>query len=408
MLLELNAHMKSIVTALTIIFSCTTMAQWEDVESLPAAASVRHHPITFSLNGIGYVVAGTKPTVGVLKDFYSYDPVTDGWTTLPDFPGLARGYSYGVTTATKAYLGFGYYENEVTLEGVALNDLWEYDPITESWTELASCPCVERYHPAMVQVNDKIYVGLGANEFGDLDDWWEYDIATDTWTEKTGFPSTERHHPYYFGIGDYVYVGFGHHTSTIFNDFYQYDPSTDTWTTLADFPEQGRVAGTQFSYAGKGYILSGQGETHTNLPTGEFWEYDPDTDSWVELPAHPSGGRWAPGSFVIEDEIFFTCGQANTGEKRDMMVYGLGGPASVDELVANQLTVSPNPSTGIVAINGITLENATASIFDTAGQLLYEVSLTDNQLDLTHLLSGMYILQIQNNQGIATKKLVIE
>ncbi|MBL4662075.1 MAG: T9SS type A sorting domain-containing protein, partial [Flavobacteriaceae bacterium] len=285
---------------------------------------------------------------------------------------------------------------------------WEYDPILEAWTELATCPCVERYHPAMVQVNDKIYVGLGANEFGDLDDWWEYDIATDAWTEKTGFPSTERHHPYYFGIGDYVYVGFGHHTSTIFNDFYQYDPATDSWETLDDFPDQGRVAGTQFSYAGKGYILSGQGESHSNLPTGEFWEYDPDLDSWTALTAHPDGGRWAPGSFVIEDEIFFTCGEANTGEKRDMMVYGLAGPASIDDPNIQELTLSPNPSTEMIYLQGIALENVTARIFDTAGKLVHESTVSENNLDLTHLLAGMYVLQIQNEDGILTEKLLIE
>ena len=400
--------MKSLITTLSVIFSLTAMAQWEAVESLPVAANVRHHPITFSLNGLGYVMAGTKPLAGVLKDFYSYDPVTDEWTTLPDFPGIARGYSYGVTTGSKAYLGFGYYENEETFEGAALNDFWEYDPITEEWTELATCPCVERYHPAMVQVNDKIYMGLGANEFGDLDDWWEYDIATDTWTEKTDFPSTERHHPYYFGIGDYVYVGFGHHASSIFNDFYQYDPATDTWVTLDDFPDQGRVAGTQFSYAGKGYILSGQGETHSNLPTGEFWEYDPDLDSWTALPAHPDGGRWAPGSFVIEDQVFFTCGEANTGEKRDLMVFDLGGPVSVNEEKSLQLFLSPNPSNGIVNIKGIAFENATATIFDTAGKLVYEAVLSSNSIDLSHLLPGIYIFQVQSSQGLVTEKLVVE
>lgn len=400
--------MKSLITILSVFFSFVSMAQWEDVASLPASASVRHHPVTFSLNGIGYLVAGATPTGSMLDDFYSYDADADEWTTLPDFPGLQRGFSYAVTTDDKAYLGFGYYENDVTGEGAILNDLWEFDPISETWTELATCPCVERFHPAMVQVNDKIYVGLGANGFGDLDDWWEYDIASDTWTEKTGFPASERHHPYYFGIGDYAYVGFGHHDSEIFNDFYQYDPATDTWVTLDDFPDQGRVAGTQFSYAGKGYILSGQGETHNNLPTGEFWEYDPDSDNWIELDAHPNGGRWAPGSFVIEDEVFFTCGEANTGEKRDLMKFYLGPPVSVDEFDAAHLSLSPNPSTGMVNITGIAFENTTATIFDTAGQLVHESLLNSNSIDLTHLLPGIYIFQVQNAQGVVTEKLVIE
>lgn len=401
--------MKHILPFFFFLITTSVIGQsWEPVASLPETASIRHHPITFSIGGVGYLVAGTKPSVGVLKDFYSYDPDTDSWTVLPDFPGSARGYSYGVTTDTKGYLGFGYFENEETFEGTALSDLWEYDPETEVWTELASCPCAARYHPAMVQVNDKIYVGLGGSDFGDLDDWWEYDIATDTWSEKTDFPSTERHHPYYFAIGDFVYVGFGHHESTIFNDFYRYDPSTDSWTTMATLPEQGRVAGTQFSYEGKGYILSGQGETHTNLPTGEFWEYDPDADDWTELTAHPGGGRWAPGSFLIDDEIFFTCGQANTGEKRDMMVFNLSPLAGLaEEKPLNQIRLYPNPSNGLVTISADSpFENA--DIFDSSGRLLSSINLTGNSINLENLNPGIYTIRLTAGDLVKTERIVLQ
>ena len=79
----------------------------------------------------------------------------------------------------------------------------------------------------------------------------------------------------------------------------------DSWLQLADFPSEARVAGTQFSFNGKGYILSGDGDNHGPLSSGEFWCYDPFTDAWNELPSHPGGAIWAPGSFVIDSDVYF-------------------------------------------------------------------------------------------------------
>jgi N-acetylneuraminic acid mutarotase len=380
-------------------FTAVFAQEWYERESLPASANIRHHPITFTIDDVGYLVAGAKPGAGVLDDFYAYDRGSDSWQTLPDFPGGARGFSYGVSTDDKGYLGFGIFEDEVTFESFVYSDLWEYDPATEAWTELATCPCIARYHPAMVEVNNKIYVGLGGSAFGDLKDWWEYDIATDTWTEKEEFPGSQRHHPYYFGIGDYVYVGFGHHNASIFNDFYRYDPATDTWTELSTFPGQGRVAGTQFSFDGKGYILSGQGETHTNLPTGEFWEYDPTDDSWVELEAHPNGGRWAPGSFVIDGTVYFTCGEANTGEKKDLIAFDIVPFASVAE-ENKSLEVYPNPSNGLVNIKGDIMDNTAIQIYDGVGNLVLNTTVVNNQIDLQSLANGIYIVKTTEDQLI--------
>jgi len=80
---------------------------------------------------------------------------------------------------------------------------------------------------------------------------------------------------------------------------------------LTDFPSEARVAGTQFSYDGKGYILSGDGDDHEPLDFGEFWEYTPANDSWIQLPSHPGGAIWAPGSFIIGCDAYFLLGQDN-------------------------------------------------------------------------------------------------
>lgn len=77
---------------------------------------------------------------------------------------------------------------------------------------------------------------------------------------------------------------------------------------MSNFPSEGRVAGTQFSYNCKGYILSGDGDDHRSLDSGEFWEYDPSNDTWTQLSSHPGDAIWAPGSFVIGREVFFMLG----------------------------------------------------------------------------------------------------
>src|SRR5687767_246561 len=263
---------------------------------LPATAPpnfLTDHTFGFSLDGKGYLVAGTEEFTGPSNKFMEYDPSTDAWTTLDPFPGPARGYAIGDVWDGKAYLGFGISPDSM------LRDLWVFDPDSMKWSALASCPCDARLHPTFVANNGKIFVGLGAGNIGNMKDWWEYDIASDQWTQKTDFPDLKRHHPYQFAAGDYVYTGFGH-GERIFKEWYRYDAVTDTWEQMADIPDEGRVAGTQFSYNDRGYVLSGDGNDHLPMEEGEFYEYDPEKNTWQQLPSHPGKSRWAPASFIID------------------------------------------------------------------------------------------------------------
>ena len=47
------------------------------------------------------------------------------------------------------------------------------------------------------------------------------------------------------------------------------------------------------------------------LSAGEFWEYDPISDIWTQLPNHPGDAIWAPGNFVIGCDVYFLLGQDN-------------------------------------------------------------------------------------------------
>jgi N-acetylneuraminic acid mutarotase len=289
-----------IITCCLLYFSLRAQ-EWQPATAPPNF--ITDHSFGFSIDGKGYLVAGNEEFIGPSARFMQYEPASDAWTELEPFPGPARGYAIGDVWDRKAYFGFG------TSPDSLLRDLWVFDPDSMKWTALASCPCDARTHPTLVANNGKIFVGLGACNQGNMRDWWEYDIASDQWSQKTDFPDLKRHHPYQFAAGDYVYSGFGH-GERIFKEWFRYDPSLDTWDQMADLPAEGRVAGTQFSYNERGYVLSGDGDDHLSMDEGEFWEYNPEANTWKQLPSHPGKSRWAPASFIIDGVVYLFNGTA--------------------------------------------------------------------------------------------------
>jgi N-acetylneuraminic acid mutarotase len=394
--------MKNYLYVLILFFFVATSAnaQWTPVAS-PPADFITDHTFGFALDGKGYLVTGTDQNGIIRDDFYEYDPVSDQFTQLDDFPGGARGFAIGDTWNGKAYFGFG--------NGASgtLGDLWEFDPTTESWTELASCPCTPRIHPAFIAHNDKIFVGLGGSTSGDLNDWWIYDIPTDTWTEGAGFPDLRRHHPYQFAIDEYVYVGFGHGGALIFNEWYRYDIATDEWEEMATLPAEGRVAGQQFSWNGKGYILSGEGEDHNAMEEGEFWSYDPELDAWEQMPSHPSTSRWAPATFVIDSEVYLfngiVYGFGPAESVREAYKYNLAGEiSSADDIGENAgLTIHPNPASDYLILENDDLNPIEqVTLYDLQGKRLMDFQLEGkNEIDVSSFESGVYLLGQEGKSG---------
>jgi N-acetylneuraminic acid mutarotase len=394
---------------------------WVQMASLPPWASERHHPVTFSIDGKGYLLGGANPESNkMFKDFYVYNPTFDDWTQLDDYPGPPRGFGYGVVVDGKAYVGTGIVEGSEIPFG---NDLWEFDPETLEWTELASLPEIEgRFHPAFVGVNGKIFVGAGAGidnatqQQANLKDFWEYDIAKDEWRQLPDIPGPARHHPYYFGIGNDVYITCGHgsvaqiseisgNQTTIYNDLYKWDSELEQWTKLKDFPGERRVAGTQFSYGGKGYLLSGEGEDHDLLDEGEFWEYDPATEEWTQLESHAGNSRWAPGNFIISNKLFFTSGRSSYRSQapvyeKDLWMYELPIIASVEEREDVSFDIYPNPSSDFINING-DFKQFEVEIVNTNGNSVLKLNNQKN-INISDLAEGMYIINITfKNQKIS-------
>ncbi len=365
----------------------------------------RHHPVTWSIGDYGYLLTGTKNSSTASKDFYRYDAASDTWQQLSDFPGAARSFSIGAAYNGKGYIGFG-----MMGSGAMLNDLWSYDTTSENWTQLASCPCQGRRHPTF-SINEaagKIYVGKGDNGNNNLSDWWEYDIATDQWTQRPNFPNVARHHPFHFSIGNYTYTGLGHGPN-IYSDLYRYDPSDHTWQKMANAPGA-RVAGTQFSYDGYGFVLSGDGATHGATNPSIFWGYNPAADAWITLPPHPGISLWAPGSFIIDGILYFTGGQNRQNGNLESALWSFDLKTTMSTIEHPQLAfnVYPNPTSDeLHIIAPQSLSKASVKIYSVDGNLVYERAF-EEVINMESLSPGIYILELTSDSKAVSRKKVVK
>lgn len=397
-------------TRLVLLF-CLALYQlhgqsWTSVASLPTGYMV-HHGFGFADGSEGYLVGGIESS-GYSNRVYKYNPTTNTWTQIANFPGVARGYAIGDFYNGKAYYGFG-----VDSANNYLSDLWEFNPATTTWTQLTTCPCQARAHPALVVQNGEVQVGLGGSQIGNLKDWWVYNITSNTWQQKIDLPSFNRHHPYQFGIGNYVYTGLGHGASNdsfgkkIYRSWFRYDSQINIWTQMADLPAQGRVAGTQFSYNNKGYVLSGEGDNHASMAAGEFWSYDPTTNTWTQMPSHPGSSRWAPASFVLNGEVYLINGQVfrqyvSQNYKFNLSVFV--GEEGVDS--PKKTLVYPTVFNSLINVQLSSEELASQSaisIYNVNSQKVHTQAYSP-QLDLSKLASGMYFMEV--NTG--TQKEIIK
>ncbi|MDV7401522.1 hypothetical protein RZS08_59435, partial [Arthrospira platensis SPKY1] len=91
---------------------------------------------SFVIDGIAYIATGHDGS-NYLDLFWKYDPTTDTWEELPPFPGGIRSFPVAFSIGGKGYVALGGVEPPTAFYG---NDLWEYDPATQAWTQLADFP----------------------------------------------------------------------------------------------------------------------------------------------------------------------------------------------------------------------------------------------------------------------------
>ena len=264
----------------------------------------RSGAVGFSIGTKGYI--GTGNDGGYKHDIWEFNPLTNAWTQKADFAGSDRNYAVGFSIGTKGYIGTG--------DGTEFKkDIWEFDPLLNSWTQKADFGGTARRLAVGFSINNKGYIGTG-NDGSDRKDFWEFDPLLNTWTQKADFGGTARSGATGLSIGNKGYIGLG---SAIIKDFWEYDPLLNSWTQKADFGGVARYWACGFSIGVKGYIGSGDGDGGTRK---DFWEFDPLSNIWTRKADFGGTGRSSAVGFSIGVNGYLGTGYAN-GATRDFWEY---------------------------------------------------------------------------------------
>lgn len=110
-----------------------------------------------------------------------------------------------------------------------------------------------------------------------------------------------------------------------------------------------------------------------------------------------------------------SCQNMFTQEQVDLMRNMLLGPrsgllentiSSADDLLTESVIISPNPSKGQVHISGIN-DPFTVKVFSQSGQMLFNNSVSEKNIDLSFLANGLYFLEISTKDSKSIEELVI-
>jgi N-acetylneuraminic acid mutarotase len=181
--------------------------------------------IGFSISSKAYAGLGGASIIDYRNDFYEYDPSKNKWSQLNDFPGAPRRGSIGFSMNGKGYAGLGYKDIGSYNKGY-FKDFWEYDPLTDEWTRLPDFPGDGRGTAIGFGVDGCCYVGMGG-----INDFYKYDVNKREWTSLNYLPGSSKTSAFSFCVGSSIYYG-GGFTGNMTSEMWEYSTKVPLFITI--------------------------------------------------------------------------------------------------------------------------------------------------------------------------------
>lgn len=269
-------------------------------------------------DGKAYVFGGRNSQGAHLNDLWQYDPKTDTWTDLGAAPMKGRVNATMVSDGTKLFVGLGYSASRAYVDSAYMRDWWEYTPATGTWKQLANYPSSNTVAATSLIAEGNIYVlfGFGHHYSQDI---YTYSTSEDRWTSMG--TNTQRP-PYHFGgrgtmHQGRLYFGLGYSTSGNIRRWYEADVPADSWAERKPIPGKGRVFA---ACAGSGeyiYIFGGR-HFAGDITRGEIMDtyarYSPTQDKWEWCGRMPGGRAENLVAFTIDGTVYFGLGENEEGK----------------------------------------------------------------------------------------------
>lgn len=292
------------------------------------------------------------------QDVYEYDPATDTWTALPNYPGGVREGMVAFTIGERIFFGLG------TPFIAASTLLYEYVSALGEWQPRASAPVGSSHQKGFV-IGDDFYIGPLTFEGQMI----RYNATTDSWTDVAAFPGIYRNGYMAISVDGKGYIGGGNSSQGTTEQWYAYDPATDSWSESGALsPNSDQSCGTTINGVGYVYNVGGNGSA--------VYSYDPDADTW-NFESSYGDIRTANGSFfTIGNKGYHVFGQQQQGSENVSMAhlweFTPGSAASVAErsVAPVQVYTAADGSTMLVGTTPVAAAT-TLEVLDVDGRLLH-------------------------------------
>jgi hypothetical protein len=288
--------------SVTVDVSIYPISGWQSATTCQVYAERAGHPSDYNTADIQEI-----PTYLQWNDQWLTETITDALPTY--WQSCAVGHDL------VSFDTLGYQMGGIDPSDVVVGDLQSFNPISNTWTQLAPMP-TPVYGAVASWINDKLYVSGGFinPSFDATADLQVYDPATNSW-DNASYPDM----PVALGGGSggaapcYGYVGWCHiHVGgTPINSFtastrqtWQFNPATNAWTQLDDRPlgdtSDGILLGGGVGC--NGYIF--QGGDYRGYH--DFYRLDPTQpfgSQWVRLANIPAdAGKMSPAMVCVPSE----------------------------------------------------------------------------------------------------------
>lgn len=272
---------------------------WMQKSPIPGIASGVYSGCSFTINNLIYVAGGcTSGLDSNYQNLWEYDPSSDVWTQRADMP---VGGTYGSSAFTINNVGYVFtgWHRTGPSSTVAISFNYKYDPSINAWDSVAAFPNL-RYTAVAFELNGKGYLGTGYAPLSN--DWWEYDATADSWTQKANLPGNARQAGNGFSLGGYGYVCMGGYFQQNNSDMWQYDATANSWLQKANYPDTARSSASTFVLDGKAYLMGGS--NWGGDPFASIYCYDPALDQWTFVCYFPGGKRHAMITAVANNKVY--------------------------------------------------------------------------------------------------------
>jgi N-acetylneuraminic acid mutarotase len=393
----------TIITALFILLVFNVKSQPVWTQKADYLDTARYDFAGFSANSKGYIGGGRySGPFNSLSQWQQYDPLTNTWSIAAAMP-----HPYTGLSAFNAG-GYGYVVDGLNISSYDY-DTYKYNHTGNNWSTLAAMTYPRLYAASAASGNFGYIIGGYGYSHEPLRDLWEYNSVTDTWTEKDTLPLTAaRYYATAFSISGNIYIFGGTDGTNFFNNLWKYNPSGNTWTLMAPMPAAGRQQCMSFVMHNEAYIVGG---TPNGPNLKEVWKYTPSTDSWSQLIDFPGANAPYGGvAFVISGKAYIACGNGT----KECWEYD-PGPDNVCELntFKESLSVYPNPvvNTSVIELPESYKYPLMVDIYNSFGEMIKSISSNTNLININQsdFSKGIYFVKIKDkNSNLQATKFIVQ